>query len=225
MKKRIMPEAPPDHTLRIDDQLPEAPPDHVLRIDDQTWQGLEKNLGCSLEKWARDEITAATDQFVVAQYFRIVDKARRQLRGSRSKPTNISRLRGHLVHVLEEWSDIQNDPTAQRFFEDVANEIGLGDVDDIMWRLWHLNVCLDAYFDPPKHDPFNRYVKKISEVYENKKVMGKPAPKTVPAYDNQKPSKFVMVMMALNRILPDYAQKNYRLPGAWAQALNRARKS
>ena len=101
MKKRIMPEAPPDHTLRINDQLPEAPPDHVLRIDDQTWQGLEKNLGRALEKWARDEITAATDQFIMAQHFRIIGKAQRQLRGSRSSPTSISKLRINLVRVLK----------------------------------------------------------------------------------------------------------------------------
>ncbi len=208
--------------------MPKAKSGHnlaPLRIDARTWWKLEKHLGVSLGKWARDEIIAAAAEFAVAQHFCSVDKARRKLRGSRSSPTSISRLRTHLKHVKENWGYIQDDPTTQQFFEDVANEIGLGDVDDIMWRLWHLNVCLDAYFDPPKHDPFNRYVKKISEVYENKKVMGKPAPKTVPAYDNQKPSKFVMVMMALNRILPDYAQKNYRLPGAWAQALNRARKS
>ncbi len=209
MKKRIM---------------PEAPPDHVLCIDDQTWQGLEKNLGRSLEKWARDEITAAADQFIMAQYFRIIGKAQRQLRGSRSKPTNISRLRGHLVHVLEEWSDIQNDPTAQRFFEDVANEIGLGDVDDIMWRLRHLDTLLDAYLNPPKYDPFGRYVKNLSRVY--KKVMGERATITIPSgiSENQTISTFVEVVMTLNATLPDWAQHDHASPSAWAQVIYRAKK-
>ena len=112
----------------------------------------------------------------------------------------------------------------QQFFEDVSNEIGLSDVDDAMWMLRHLDCRLDAYLNPPKYNPFSRYEKRISEVYL--KVMGKPKTVAVPTgyCKNQKTSKFVMVMMTLNQILPDYAQKDYPSPTAWAHALIRARK-
>ncbi len=206
MKKRVM---------------PEAPPDHVLRIDDQTWQGLEKNLGCSLEKWERDEITAATDQFIMAQYFLIIGKAQRQLRGSRSKPTNISKLRTNLVRVLKNWDDIQNDPTAQQFLEDVSNDLGLSDVDDVMLQLQFLNARIDPYLDQPEKNPFIHYVKRISLVYE--KVTGEPVTITNPAYENQKVSTFVEVMKVLNTALPEYAQQDLSTDSAWAQALILAR--
>ena len=225
--------------------MPEAPPDHVLRIDDDTWEKLEKHLGKKLGKWARKEIIAAVDQFVMAQYFRSIDDyTLSRLRGSRSKPTSISKLRTNLVRVLENWGDIQNDPTAQQFMEVVSNDLGLGDVDDIMWRLRHLNSRLDPCLNPPKKDPFIHYVERISLVYE--KVTGKPVTIAIPTgyYENETTSTFVMVMMTLDAVLPDYAQKkalekeasekeapeNEALekespsPAAWAQALYRARK-
>ena len=205
--------------------MPEAPPDHVLRVDNDTWEKLEKHLGKKLGKAAREEITAATDQFVVAQYFRVVDNTRRRLAGSSSRPTSISRLRTHLAHVLENWGYIQNDPTTQQFFEDVSNEIGLGDVDDIMWRLRHLNARLDAYLKPPEYDPFGRYVKNLSRVYE--RVMGEPATITIPSgiSENQTASTFVEVVETLNAALPDWAQHDNSSPSAWAQALYRARRA
>ncbi len=228
MKKRIMPEAPA----------------HTFSINDDIWEKLEKHLGKTLGKWARKEITAAADEFVVAQYFRIVGKAQRQLRGSDSDPTSISKLRTHLVHVLKNWDDIQNDPTAQQFIEDVSNDLGLGDVDEIMLRLQFLNARLDPYLNPPKKNPFIHYVNRISLVYE--KVTGEPVTIAVPTgyHENETISRFVMVMMTLDAALPDCAQKkapekealekeasekealeNESLsPAAWAQALNRARK-
>ena len=132
-----------------------------LRIDDATWQRLEQLLGVSLGKDARDEIIATADEFAVAQHFRSVDNNWRKLRGSRSSPTSISKWRTNLKRVLMNWSDIQNDPTAQQFFEDVSNQHGLGNVDDAMWMLRHLDHLLDAHLDSPKYDPFSRYVKKF----------------------------------------------------------------
>jgi hypothetical protein len=222
---------------------PPAPQDVVLRIGDQTWQELEKNLGRSLEKWARDEITVAADQFAVAQYFRIVDKARRQLRGSRSDPTSISRLRTHLARVLEEWSNIQNDTTAKRLFEDISDELGLGDIAYTMGALQSVNHHLDSYLSS-EYDPFPRYVKGISLVCE--RVTRGPMGIAIPTgyHENETTSTFVMFMMTLDAALPDYAQKKAPeeeapekeelekeapekespSPAAWAQALYRARK-
>ncbi len=204
--------------------MPKAKSGHnlaPLRIDARTWWKLEKHLGVSLGKWARDEIIAAAAEFAVAQHFCSVDKARRKLRGSRSSPTSISRLRTHLKHVKENWGYIQDDPTTQQFFEDVANEIGLGDVDDIMWRLQHLNARLDDYLKPRKYDVFSRYVKKIDVVCE--KVMEEAVTITNPAYENQKVSTFVEVMKVLNTALPEYAQQDRSTDSAWAQALILAR--
>ena len=205
-----------------DFQLPEAPPDHVLRIDDQTWQGLEKNLGRSLEKWAREEITAATDEFVRSQYIRIDDNIRSKLYGSQSSPTSISKLRTNLVRVLKNWGDIQNDPTAQQILEDVSTQFRIGNVDDMMRRLRHLNACLDFREKPVKYDVFSRYVKKIYVVC--KKVAGKRLSITVPAYEDQKTSLFVEVVQILNAALPDWAQQDHSTDAAWAQAVYRAKK-
>ena len=105
--------------------MPKAKLDHnlaPLRIDARTWWKLEKRLGVSLGKWAREEIIAAADEFAIAQHFRIVDKARSKLGGSRSSPTSISKLRTKLKRVLEIWGEIQNDPTAQQFIEDLSSE-------------------------------------------------------------------------------------------------------
>ena len=221
--------------------MPKATSDHdlsPLRIDARTWWKLEKCLGVSLGKSAREEIIAAADEYVVAQHFRSVDKARSKLGGSRRTPTSNSKLRTNLKRVLENWGDIQNDPTAQQFFEDVSNELGLGNVDDTMWMLRHLDYYLDFYLNPPKYDPFSRYVKKISGVYE--KVTGKPVTITVPKWEGSKTSTFVENMKTLDTVLPDYAQRSIRkrseskrlkrkrpspaTRSAWAQALSRARK-
>lgn len=206
-------------------QKPTSESDHdlaPLRIDARTWWKLEKRLGVSLGKWAREEIIAAADEFAIAQHFRIVDKTWHKLGGSPSSPTSISKWRTNLKRVLKNWGDIQNDPTAQQFFEDVSNQHGLGNVDDAMWMLRHLDYLLDAHLNPPKCDPFSRYVKRISGVYE--KVMGKPAPKTIPTWEGQKASTFVEVMMTLNTALPDYAKHEHSTPAAWAVALYLARK-
>ena len=157
---------------------------------------------------------------------------------SRRTPTSISKLRTNLKRVQKEWGDIQNDPAAQQLLEDVSNELGLGDVDDIMWRLRHLDHCLDAYLNPPKYDPFSRYVKKISGVCE--RVTRKPVTITVPKGEESKTSTFVENMKTLDTVLPDYAQRSIRkrseskrlkrkrpspaTRSAWAQALSRARK-
>ncbi len=93
-----------------------------LRVDNHTWEQLEQLLGILLGKRAREEMLAAADQFAVAQYFRSVDNARRKLGGSQSSPTSISKLRTKLKRVLEIWGEIQNDPTAQQFIEDLSSE-------------------------------------------------------------------------------------------------------
>ena len=224
--------------------MPTATSNHdlaPLRINARTWWKLEKRLGVSLGKWEREEIITATNEFAVAQHFRIVDKARHKLSGSRSDPTKISQLRTNLVRVQELWGAIQNDLTAQQFLEDVSNELGLGDVDDAMWKLRHLDYHLDAHLNPPMYDPFSHYIKEISRVYE--KVTGKPVTITVPsgAYENQKTSTFVEIVKILDTILPNYAQQSMirRSNGkrskrkrskrkrptiaAWAKALIRAR--
>ncbi len=193
-----------------------------LRIDDSTWETLEKQLGVSLNKDARNEIIAAADEFAVAQHFSSIDNARRKLRGLDHSPTSISKLRANLNRVLENWREIQSDSTAKRLFEDISDELALGDVAYSMEFLHHFVHRLDAYLSLPKYDPFSCYVKRISGVYE--KVTGKPVTIAIPSGVKQRISKFVMVMMTLNTALPDYAQHEHSTPAAWALAMYRARK-
>jgi hypothetical protein len=127
-----------------------------------------------------------------------------------------------LVRVLKNWGDIQNDPTAQQILEDVSTGLRIGDVDDMMWRLRHLNAGLDFRLKPLKYDVFSRYVKKIYVVCE--KVAGKRLSITVPAYEDQKTSLFVEVVQILNAAVPDWAQQNHSTDAAWAQAVYRAKK-
>ncbi len=195
--------------------MPKATSDHdlsPLRIDARIWWKLEKRLGVSLDKWAREEIFAAADEFAIVQHFRIVDKARSKLGGSRRTPTSISKLRTHLKSVLKNWGDIQNDPTAKRLFEDISDELALGDVAYAMAFLDHVDHRLDAYLNPPKFDPFSHYVKRISGVYE--KVTGKPVTITVPKGEESKTSTFVENMRTLDTVLPAWTRcpRNSALP-------------
>ncbi len=204
--------------------MPKAKLDHnlaPLRIDARTWWKLEKRLGVSLGKWAREEIIAAADEFAIRQHFFCIDNTRRKLGG---RDGGISKLRASFKRVLSNWREIQSDSIAKRLFEDVSDDLRFGDIAHTMEILQYVDHRLGPYLSPPKHSPFNRYVKKISGVCENKKVLGKTPGITIPSGVDQKTSPFVEFMMTLNTALPDYAQQEHSTPAAWALALYRARK-